>query len=480
MSNIGEIDPREVVYSPLSLVDESGRVFFWRGRILRAVPAAAEATMRERFRCGLVDELVKRGLIPRAWPTELRLSGAALVVEHERMPAVTYPYEWSYGMLRAAAAAVLEINAIANTYGWELADCHAFNVLFDGARPKFVDLGSLMPRRAGHRGWTAVEEFVRSYEFPLVLWRHGGGAVARRIMAAADLVPHGDFFACRHPVLARWGGAQIAERAQRLRYRWWQLSGMSPELIRSRLGPRTAALALWLQRQRWLPGQTVDCPGWRRRLLAKDRRRPKTLWGEYQTEFAEPTPRFSRILEVVRDLRPASVVELAGNQGWLAAQICGLPGVQRVICTDAEETAVDRAHATAERREPRLNTAVLDFIFPLATSFGAPPVERLRSEAVLALAVTHHLLLTQRVPVDRMFATLGAYAERYVLIEFMPLGLWDGKTAPPFPAWYTREWFREHFNRHFRLIREEQLEPNRIMFVGEREVACGDGERTAP
>lgn len=467
MNDEGDIDPRDVTYSPLSLVDQNGRVFFWRGRVLRAVPAAAAELMQARFASGVVEKCVSRGLMPGARITGLRLPGAALVVEHERIPVVTYPYEWSYGMLQAAAAAVLEINEIVNAAGWELADCHPFNVLFDGARPKFVDLGSLMPRRPGDRGWIAIEEFVRSYDYALRLWQPGAGFLARRMLAAADLVPHADFFACRHPWLARFGAADFAGRARKIWYLWRRLSGARPEDIRFRLSPRRAALALWLQRQPWLPLQTVPGAAWRRRVLARQRRRPKTMWGGYQDTFAQPTPRFQRILDLVRDLQPVTVLELAGNQGWLSARLGELPGVQRVTCTDAEETAVDVAFAFAQQRAPGLNTAVLDFIFPMANSGGTGPVERLRSEVVLALAVTHHVLLTQHVPVDRMLSSIGAYAEKYVLIEFMPLGLWDGRRAPPFPAWYSREWFRENFSRHFDLRREEQVEENRILFVGE-------------
>ncbi len=84
-------------------------------------------------------------------------------------------------------------------------------------------------------------------------------------------------------------------------------------------------------------------------------------------------------------------------------------------------------------------------IFPLATPFGESPVKRLQSDVVLALAVTHHLLLVQKIPVARILKTIGAYSRRLVFVEFMPLGLWDGRTAPPVPAGYTIDWFRRNF-----------------------------------
>jgi hypothetical protein len=61
---------------------------------------------------------------------------------------------------------------------------------------------------------------------------------------------------------------------------------------------------------------------------------------------------------------------------------------------------------------------------------------------------------------------LKKYSNKYVMTEFMPMGLWDGKTAIPYPAWYTTDWFRENFSKHFDIIKEEQLEENRILFFG--------------
>jgi hypothetical protein len=53
-----------------------------------------------------------------------------------------------------------------------------------------------------------------------------------------------------------------------------------------------------------------------------------------------------------------------------------------------------------------------------------------------------------------------------VLIEFMPLGLFDGTSTPPIPSWYSVDWFRSNFAKQFELLQEETLEENRILFVG--------------
>jgi hypothetical protein len=86
---------------------------------------------------------------------------------------------------------------------------------------------------------------------------------------------------------------------------------------------------------------------------------------------------------------------------------------------------------------------------------------------VLVLAVSHHLLLGQRIPIEHMLSVIAAYARRVVFIEFMPLGLWNGRDAPPpVPDWYTPEWFRNAFAQQFELVHEERLDVNRLLFCG--------------
>jgi hypothetical protein len=100
-------------------------------------------------------------------------------------------------------------------------------------------------------------------------------------------------------------------------------------------------------------------------------------------------------------------------------------------------------------------------------AFGeSPPPERLRSDLVIALAVTHHLVLSQNFPLREVLRTMAGYTRRFAMVEFMPMGLWNGHTAPPVPGWYTQDWFHRIFAEFFDSITVEKLEENRILFVG--------------
>jgi hypothetical protein len=456
------------VPSPLSLMDEAGRVYLGSDRVFRAVPAEGEDRVRALLASGLPDALAAAGLMPATRISGRTLPGSVLVLEHPRLPFVTYPYEWSYAMTCAAAACVLEVNRIANRHGYELADCHGYNVVFEGPRPMYVDLGSLAPLPEGPvRDWTALETFVRSYEYPLRIWSDGSGFIARRLLAASELMEHSDYGLYRWPWL-RLGGAALYNRWKRWWYRYRESSRMAPERIGARLPPGLRGLGVAALKSGKLPGQRIDLDRTRARILGRRRRELRGSWTEYQgegTPFVE-TPRFRRIAEIVASQGLASVIDLGGNHGYFCDRLLSAGAVRKAVCADADETAVDRAYERTRDAGGDLQTVVLDLVHPMTTPFGEPPAARLRCDGAVALALTHHLLLTQRVPVSRVLKSIAAYARRFVAVEFMPMGLWDGRQAPPVPSWYCLEWFRAEFDREFELTHDEALEPNRHLFCG--------------
>jgi hypothetical protein len=197
-------------------------------------------------------------------------------------------------------------------------------------------------------------------------------------------------------------------------------------------------------------------------------------WGHYHREFLDNNnqvkqdPRFLRISDLVQDYSPSSVLELAGNAGALTLPMAEkLPGVP-VICTDFDSGAIDFLFRRIQRNPlQNFSMAVLDFMSPELNSAEKDPQTRFKSDCVIALAVTHHLLLSQGYRFDQIFKTIGSYSNRIVFIEYMPLGLYDGEKAPQPPLWYTQENFEESFSKFFTVLRVEQLDINRILYIGQ-------------
>lgn len=197
-------------------------------------------------------------------------------------------------------------------------------------------------------------------------------------------------------------------------------------------------------------------------------------WGDYHSRVGlyandgnvNLSSRMEWVVNAVKDLSPTTVLELAGNQGILSRALSKLPGLKQVICSDFDEKSIDQLLVRLSDTD-KVHPACFDFMADLQGSLSADRAKRLKSDIVIALAVTHHLILTQQYSIDSIFTALASYTNKYVIVEFMPLGLWDGKTAPPLPDWYNEPWFVENMTKHFRIIKRVSLEDNRIAFVGE-------------
>ena len=69
---------------------------------------------------------------------------------------------------------------------------------------------------------------------------------------------------------------------------------------------------------------------------------------------------------------------------------------------------------------------------------------------------------------NHIFDTLEVLSNKYVVVEFMPLGLYFGDmdNIPPVPEYYTLEWFRNSFSERFEHMLDEEVAINRHLFVG--------------
>src|SRR3954451_19879785 len=74
------------------------------------------------------------------------------LLRHERVPFVSYPYEWPFEMLRAAALLELGLLDEALAEGFVLKDGSPYNVQWKGSQPVFVDGGSVGRLRGGGAG----------------------------------------------------------------------------------------------------------------------------------------------------------------------------------------------------------------------------------------------------------------------------------------------------------------------------------------
>ncbi len=170
----------------LSFRDPDGYIFESDNRILRYVQPHAAGDVCNLLASPLALNWTSEGKLVQSrilqspsgpeLPPECEngLPDGALVVEHTAIPFRNYPYEWSPEMLRAAAGLTLDLALEAMRGGYVLKDATPYNVMFDGARPVFVDLLSFRGRDPKESIWQPYAQFVRTFVLPLVAYRHFG------------------------------------------------------------------------------------------------------------------------------------------------------------------------------------------------------------------------------------------------------------------------------------------------------------------
>ena len=153
---------------PGSFRDPASRVVHDGSRVLRVLDdrgleAWDALKTKEFFHRALAD-----GRIIATTEVDDSIPGAAGVLAHPRLPLITYPYEWTFSMLKDAALLQLDLLAEALAEGTTIKDATPFNIQFVSGKPVFIDLGSFEPYRQGEP-WIGYRQFTRQFLFPLML-----------------------------------------------------------------------------------------------------------------------------------------------------------------------------------------------------------------------------------------------------------------------------------------------------------------------
>jgi hypothetical protein len=159
---------RVLVPEPGSYRDPAGRVVSVDGAVYRTLdqgalkdrePLSANEFFAESLAAGRV---ARTELVPADKAAEMLPNGEWVgLLHHEETTLVSYPYEWTFSMLKATAPLQLDLLAVALAGYLILKDATPFNFGFRGARPVFIDIGPVQRLEAGT--WGGYRQFCRLY-----------------------------------------------------------------------------------------------------------------------------------------------------------------------------------------------------------------------------------------------------------------------------------------------------------------------------
>lgn len=443
---------------PASFRDPSGFLFHHRGRLLRQVNARYADDLTLLHESGLYAALVAKDLlIPHAEaPLELAPApGAVKVLAPEVVPFISYPYEWCFSQLKDAALATLRIQRLALRHGMSLKDASAYNIQFYRGRPVLIDSLSFSAYRADEP-WVAYRQFCQHFLAPLALMAYRDVRLGALLRAHIDGVPL-DLASGLLPGRTRLNPGLLMHlhlhaRSQK-RHADSHGSGNAAKAQATKVGRKA------------LDGIVVSLRGTVRKLTWRP---GGTEWGEYyeDTNYSAASLQEKRNL-VARYLERADgkqVWDLGANNGYFS-RVASERGLF-TVAADIDPAAVEKNWLRCRRgAEPDLLPLVMDLTNP-SPGLGWAHTERDSllgrgpADAVIALALIHHLAISNNVPLSHL-AAFFARAGRYLILEFVPKS--DSQVQrlltsreDIFPH-YSLEGLLEAFAPHFELIEQAPI-----------------------
>jgi len=404
---------------PGSYRDREGRVFYRDDRVYRTLSAVAlahwEALAGSRFfQRAMADGRVV-GTQRVELPADAPPAGAqpwVAALEHERIPFVSYPYEWSFGMLRDAALLQLGLLREALEEGFVLKDSSAYNLQWIGTRPVFIDVPSF-ERLAPGEPWVGYLQFCQLFLYPLLLTAHRDvpfqpllrGAldgvtpeVAARLLSGSDRFRRGVF---THVYLQARLQAMTAGASRSVK-RELSESGFQRELI--------LANVRRLER-------LVESLSWRR---------TSSTWVSYRESHGysdEDHQAKRRFVAAAAAAAPRRLVwDLGANTGDFS-RLCR-EHAEYVVALDADALTVERLYGELRTEGDRKILPLVGNLVDPSPGLGWRGTERRalpergRPDLVLALALLHHLVIAANVPLDEVVDWLASVGGDLV-IEFV-------------------------------------------------------------
>ena len=456
------------IFDSGSFRDPGGRVFIEGEHVYRALTAQAEADWSALSKTGFFRSWVEDGRLigtrsvenveapPGAW---------SVVLEHDRVPLVSYPYEWTFSMLRTAALLHLDLLLAALSEDLILKDSTPFNIQFRGAQPVFIDIGSFQILESGDV-WVGYRQFLQLFLYPLMLtafrdidfqsWLRGNpeGISAhdlRNVLSFTDLAKKG---VPLHVTLQARGERRYESDSSNTRAEMRE-AGFKKEMIEANVrGLRKVVAKL-----DWKPGGS-EWAGY------ADEHEHVGLQREAKGEF---------LSQYLDGHRVGLVWDVGANDGYFSKIAAGHAAT--VLAMDSDHLVVDNLYKSLVSEGV---SNVLPMVHDVATpspGLGWRGSERKTIEdrgapdLVMCFAVVHHLVVGRNIPLGSVIDWLYDLGCK-VIFEFVPISdpMVEKLTANKLPREihpdYNEESLRSLLAGRFEIEREMKLPAcERVLFA---------------
>ncbi|ETX06407.1 methyltransferase [Candidatus Entotheonella palauensis] len=409
-----------VQLEPGSFRDRHGRIVYYQHKVLRCLSESATSHWTALKSKRFFQDAVAHGHVVATTEVEADAQSLALpdaeywhtILEHERIPLISYPYEWSFGMLKDAALLQLQLIEDALGEGMILKDATAYNVQWRGAQPVFIDIPSFEVLEPGS-AWVGYRQFCQLFLFPLMLQAYRQvpfQPLLRGMVDGISVDMANQLFSWRDRLRAGVLAHVYLQAKMQSRY------GATQRNIRNDLKSAGFSLELIRSNIRRLK-RLVEKLTWRSSA---------SEWGDYNAmhNYSEEDHRLKGefVERIVKDRDYTLVWDIGANTGQFSR--IASQHADYVIAADMDPLAV-------ERHYQQLRQAGCGNILPIVMNLADPspalgwrlqerrPLDdRGRPNLILCLALIHHIVITANIPL-REFIDWLAQLGADVVIEFV-------------------------------------------------------------
>ncbi len=395
-----------------SFRDPSGFLFNRGGVLYRQVNRVFGDHYATLISSGLYKHLRESGLMISHEEVDLApadSSRAYKIIKPALVPFISYPYEWCFSQLKDAALATLEIQKIAIEFGMSLKDASSYNIQFLSYQPILIDTLSFEKYKEG-RPWVAYRQFCQHFLAPLALMCHTDIRLSQLLRVHIDGIPL-DLASILLPIRTRFSFSLLTHIHihARSQARYADKGGKARDAHLTRMGMLGLidSLQSAVRKLNWKPAGTE--------------------WAEYysETNYSEraASHKESIVREFLSVIKPNCIWDLGANTGRYS-RVPAHMGIS-TLSFDVDPAAVERNYIECRRhRETSILPLVVDLTNP-SPAIGWHHAERRSllergpADAVLALALIHHLAISNNVPLP-ILAEFFRDMTRTLIIEFVP------------------------------------------------------------
>lgn len=396
-----------------SFKDNHGNVYHHENKIFRAINSSGKELFEDLVENNIIEESTKNNfLIETSIINNKNFLNVncSYLVEHKKIPFLSYPYEWSFDQLKIAALHHLNFQIFLLEKNFILKDASAFNIQFFGNSPIFIDLLSIKLKKKDEY-WLGHNQFCDEFLNPLLftffkkvpfnaLYQGNlNGITTENLNNLLSLKDKTNFFVFLNIFLK-----------SKLQKNYSEKNLIN---LKQRKFSKISYLYILKNFKNFIEKINLD--------------KKKTTWSDYSLNNTYSSDQFNQkkniIIEFVKKNSPKFLLDIGCNDGVYSEFACK-NGADYVVGVDSDYLSINKAFKRSKNNKLNFLPLLIDFANP-TPSLGWRQIERssfidrCNFDSIIALAVIHHLVIGKNLPLNEVIDVFMKISKNGI-IEFVP------------------------------------------------------------